>query len=408
VGDEAAPGGFLAACGVADALRLAVEGPDQEGDALRTLKGPFAVIGRDPDADLVLDHPDVSRKHAYLQVVAGRPFLVDLASRAGVYWGDERRGSGWISQGEAVRVGPFLVRPQFDAPGGDDEPEPTSRAFRLPDASELALDLPDPESRRAAWQVSRVLVLMGSSDACRVRLPGAGVSAYHAAIVRTPAGAWVVDLMGRGGIAVNGTAVRLALLGDGDEVTVGVHRIGVRLGIHALPAKLLPPRASGRAPASRAEISDPLLATVVEEFGRMQEHMADQFQQALLTMFRHFSGMHQDQMALIREELTQLHAMTKQGGPRPSSPTPGSLPATGAERSERGPAHLGPGPAMLDVRRTNEPGAPPPAPPADVPDPIEVHRILFERLANLQEERQGRWQKLIGSVFGKPPNGSTS
>lgn len=407
MGDEATTGGFLAACGVSDALRLAVEGPGQDGDAPKTLGGPFAVIGRDPDADLVLDHPDVSRKHAYLQVIAGRPFLIDLASRAGVYWGDERRGSGWISRGGAARIGPFLVRPQFDAPGGDDEPDPTSRSFRLPDAAELALDLPDPESQRVAWQVSRVLVLIGSSDACRVRLPGPGVSAYHAAIVRTPGGAWVLDLMGRGGLAVNGTAVRLALLGDGDEVAVGAHRIGVRLGIHALPAQLLPSRASGRAPASRAEISDPLLTTVVEEFGRMQEHMADQFQQALLTMFRHFSGMHQDQMALIREELAQLHALTRQGGPRPSPPTPVSAPMAGAERPERGPTPVGPGPAMLEVRRPTEPGAPP-SPPIDVPDPMEVHRVLFERLASLQEERQGRWQRLIGSMFGKPSNGSTS
>jgi hypothetical protein len=140
----------------------------------------------------------------------------------------------------------------------------------------------------------------------------------------------------------------------------------------------------------------------------MQEHMAGQFQQALLTMFRHFSGMHQDQMALIREELAQLHEMTEHGGPRPSPPTPGSPPVAGAERSEHGPAPVGPRPAKLDVRRTTGPDTSPSPPPVDVPDPMEVHRVLFERLASLQEERQGRWQKLIGSMFGKSSNGSTS
>ena len=37
--------------------------------------------------------------------------------------------------------------------------------------------------------------------------------------------------------------------------------------------------------------------------------MGDQFQQALMTMFQLFSGMHQEQMSLIRQELARVHAL---------------------------------------------------------------------------------------------------
>ena len=36
-----------------------------------TLDQPHALIGRDPRADLVLDHEQVSRRHAYLQQIEG-------------------------------------------------------------------------------------------------------------------------------------------------------------------------------------------------------------------------------------------------------------------------------------------------------------------------------------------------
>jgi pSer/pThr/pTyr-binding forkhead associated (FHA) protein len=381
--------------------RLSVQGPDREGDTPEMLEGPFAVIGRDPNADLVLDHPDVSRRHAYLQVVAGRPFLIDLASRAGVYWGDERRSSGWVPRGEAVRIGPFLVRPQLEGPGDDgaDGPAPTSRSFRLPEASDIALDLPAPGSGRMLWQASRVLMLVGEAAACRVRLPG--VSGFHAAIVRTPAGAWVVGLSGRGGIEVNGAPARHALLEDGDEVSIGPHRIGVRIGVHALPARPNRARPVVRSTAPRREVSDPLLAAVVEEFGHIQENMADQFQHALLTMFHHFSAMHKDQMALIREELAKVREMTTRDGLRLSLPPPVPRPTAGVELPDPGPLHDAPAPAGRDAPKPAAPPSVGPPPYSELPDQLEIHRVLFERLQSLHEEREGRWQKLLGSMFGK-------
>jgi pSer/pThr/pTyr-binding forkhead associated (FHA) protein len=84
---------FLTACGLAGPLQLVVESQSAEGGELRLLHQPFALIGRDPRADLVLDHARVSRRHVYFQVIEGRAFWVDLVT--------ERRKSlaGWRVDG---------------------------------------------------------------------------------------------------------------------------------------------------------------------------------------------------------------------------------------------------------------------------------------------------------------------
>src|SRR5262249_7781020 len=62
---------FLNACGFWEPLRLIVEGPRSAGGEPRTLPQPFAVVGRDPRADVILDDLKVSRRHVYIQAVAG-------------------------------------------------------------------------------------------------------------------------------------------------------------------------------------------------------------------------------------------------------------------------------------------------------------------------------------------------
>ena len=73
---------FLAACGITDSLRLVIEAESAGAGELRVLSQPFAIIGRDPRADVILDHPQVSRRHVYVQIVEGHAFWVDLESRS--------------------------------------------------------------------------------------------------------------------------------------------------------------------------------------------------------------------------------------------------------------------------------------------------------------------------------------
>jgi hypothetical protein len=71
------------------------------------------------------------------------------------------------------------------------------------------------------WQMLRVLALVGSAPQCKIQLVDPRVSKYHCSLLRTPLGPWVIDLLGRGGIRVNGKYVRIAPLYDGDELKIG-------------------------------------------------------------------------------------------------------------------------------------------------------------------------------------------
>jgi len=107
---------FLEACGATGPLHLGVEDSSRPGGPLRrVLHQPFVVIGRDPTTDLLLASRRVSRRHAYLQLVGGRLFCVDLGSRTGTEWDDGSFDSGWLESTRFIRVGPYVINLWDDA-----------------------------------------------------------------------------------------------------------------------------------------------------------------------------------------------------------------------------------------------------------------------------------------------------
>jgi two-component system cell cycle response regulator len=76
---------------------------------LMAVDGPGAVIGRAPDADLVVDEVGVSRRHARIARNAGGGFYVeDLASTNGTFVGAQRVGIAPLHEVEVLRLGPEL------------------------------------------------------------------------------------------------------------------------------------------------------------------------------------------------------------------------------------------------------------------------------------------------------------
>ena len=229
---------FLTACGLATPLQLVVEGPSGDGGELRLLHQPFALIGRDSCADMVLDHGRVSRRHLYIQAIEGRAFWVDLESRTGTRIDGEVRKFGWLLKGgQTLCVGPFLIRPVVGDAGSVHD---SSKGKSLPVAPfvattysdealpEVALEFLNGPSQAIAWPVRRVMSLLGSATGCKFRLTDPSVSRFHASFLRTSGGLWVVDLLGQGGIAVNEVPVRFSQLVDGDLLSIGRYQIRVR------------------------------------------------------------------------------------------------------------------------------------------------------------------------------------
>ncbi len=411
---------FLNACGLREPLRIVVEGPRAAGP--RTLPQPFAVIGRDSRADVMLDDERVSRRHVYLQVVAGHVFWLDLETRTGTCDETGTRKSGWLTGGGLLEIGPFVIRrapssdPALESVNRPGESPLVVRAFTREPLPEVALEFLNGPSQATVWPMNRVMSLIGSAQGCKFRLTDPSVSPFHASLLRTPEGLWVIDLRGGRSITVNGEPVRFRPLDDGDVLGIGRYRINIRCRESREAATGLPARRStgeiARRPAAAApslagsfmpmpmppmpmpmpvvasasgvelvssdaaapgrfqpEVSESVLVPLVNQFSMMQQQMFDQFQQAMGMLLQMFGTMHREQMDVIREELDRLHDLTRElqelkeelaRNPQGVSPSPaGATQPTAAPRARAAtPASEIP----IPPPRPAAPSSPPPRP----------------------------------------------
>ena len=366
---------FLNACGFRESLRLIVEGPQAGEGEPRSLPHPFAVIGRDPRVDVILDDPRVSRRHVYIQAVAGQAFWVNLESRTGTCDQGGTRKSGWLAGGGLLEIGPFVIRrvagDAWTGSPGPREPGRESplavRGYGHEPLPEVHLEFLNGPSEATRWPMNRVMSLVGSAKGCKFRLTDPSVSAFHASLLRTPTGLWVVNVRGGRSITVNAEPVRFAPLSDGDVLGIGRYRMRIRCRepragdeepsgevSYGLPARqdggdisrrpalgaptglaalfgsrlpMPPPPLPVVAAASGVEFvssdvavpgrfqpegTDSALVPLVNQFGLMQQQMFDQFQQAMGMLVQMFGTMHREQMDVIREELDRLHDLSRE------------------------------------------------------------------------------------------------
>jgi pSer/pThr/pTyr-binding forkhead associated (FHA) protein len=406
------------ACGLGGPLELLVRPAGEAGGGeLRPFDRPFVVLGRDPCNDLWLDAPEVSQRHAYLQVIAGHLFCVDLGSRTGLHWEGGRRPAGWLAPGQAIRVGPFevlLVSPgrSASAPGPAATPDWSPTETRVPDASAGwagSVELSRDGRIEARCRLTRVLTLVGRSPACRLRLSSRDVVRYHCGLLRTPAAVWAIDLSGDGGIRVGGTRVPWARLADGDRLEVGPYVMWLRRAYDVVPAAtgaLTPPVSILMPPPPQPVALDAaLLGPAVQQFALMQQQMFDQFHQAMMAIVQMFGALHRDQMGLIRGELDRLQAvsqelnslraeLTRQPPAHPTAAPNGPVP-------QQAPAPEATGQPAPGAAAAARPAEAVPAPGATVQGDPGIHVWLSQRIEALEQERQSRWQKVMSFVLGK-------
>lgn len=75
------------------------------------LGAPMITIGRAPDNTVVLNHPQVSGHHAYLQLTQGGYRIVDQRSTNKTYINDQQKpvSSQMLTPGDVIRIGPFKL-----------------------------------------------------------------------------------------------------------------------------------------------------------------------------------------------------------------------------------------------------------------------------------------------------------
>lgn len=360
---------FRDACGLRAPLALECQ------DASRTTGGavtlqldcPFALIGRNRRSDVLLHGEEVSRNHAYFQVVDGRIFCVDLNSRTQLLWEGEteKRVRGWLDPGFTVRIGSYGIRrvgTDLSLNSSSRCPDPlvvcANEDPGAPSLPRAGLELPIRFGEGdQPWRMDSPLALVGRSESCQITLRDASVSRFHAALVRTSKGVWVVDLLAREGVLINGVRVRWAWLEDGDTVRIGqftfilryetvpeqISRRDVPLEVGVSPSfsngaahldaagTTLAVR-SGGGPATPTSIVKPAPALTPDVLvpGRageweqgsavppqqiamwqQQMQMMESFHQDMILMVQMFVAMHREHRVAIRDELERVQKLTR-------------------------------------------------------------------------------------------------
>lgn len=365
---------FLRACQSPARLDLRAIGPDGQTAGELSAAQPFALLGRDPANDLGLDDAQVSQRHAYVQVIGGRLFCVDLGSRTGICCGGVHGTSGWLNSGQDLEIGPFAIRFNGDpaasrsaALTGVNPLEAKGTDAQLLPA--MALEFANGLTRQPRWRINRVLTLAGRATGCKLQLADVTVSRYHCALLATPQGLWVIDLLGKDGTRVNGERVRWAQVEDGDRLQMGkflirIWREGPMPGSNAAVVVSGPTGSQPgvRLPEGVASGESPL-APLVDQFARLRQHSYDEFHQTMLLMLQMFNILQRERLDPVRDDLDQVYKLTLE---LQNLHVPGKPAESGT------PVHEGAGPAAG----------------------------VIPRIAALQQERQSRWHKVLDAVTG--------
>jgi pSer/pThr/pTyr-binding forkhead associated (FHA) protein len=477
---------FRQACGLCDSLVLKCEEPGRSvaTSADRVFDTPFVLVGRHPRSDLILDNAQISRRHAFLQAVAGGIHVLDLQSRTKVYWEGEEapRPQGWLDHGRFIQVGPYRIRRAVCSLGEDQIAEQIVTSPAL-DGERKAVDLVSRASLElpfrmgmgpSLWPLDELVVLVGRSEACQFVLSDESVSRFHAALVSTPMGVWVVDLLAREGVHVNGERIRWAWLADGDSFRMGSFsfilryesppdqisrrdvpleagasavlppgtELAVRAAKPAIEQKALTVRSDARSTVSLkvtgfAETVQP--AQLVPSAGgtwdpsipfppnpmamwQQQMQLMESFHNDMILMVQMFVAMHREHLASVRHELDMVQRLTRElsdlqgkvtqspeskdaGIERPSRES-GSDRAVSRRKKD---ARVLPDQPVDRKMRTGQPvvgGKVPSDKGSAVPESAkpsahgsgQIHAGLTERIAQLQRERQGYWQRILSTI----------
>ncbi|MBL8743970.1 MAG: ATP-binding cassette domain-containing protein, partial [Myxococcales bacterium] len=114
---------------------------------------PVRNIGRTPDNDIVIQHPQVSSRHALLHQVGGQLFIEDRGSANGTYVRGHRVAPGQkiaIQSGEKIFIGPMPLQIEISATGAAEVVQEAFSADRWAgkplyeiEAWSLVLEVPD-------------------------------------------------------------------------------------------------------------------------------------------------------------------------------------------------------------------------------------------------------------------------
>jgi pSer/pThr/pTyr-binding forkhead associated (FHA) protein len=351
---------FARCCGVPSGLRLVVEAQGRPVEKFRSPL-PMALVGNDARCQLRLGDTEAESRHALILALSGQYLVCDLGSESGTWHGGRRISAEWLTSGATVRCGRTEI--QLDSEFGGPGPE-TGSVFdeNAEELGELLLRFPRRREDDVVYPVKRRVVLVGRDPRCKIQLSSRSVSKFHALLVRTPGGIWLVDLASREGSLVNGARISCVRVTSGAELQFGSVKVHIQSDADEGSQLKLP-----------SELST-------------GSNLSEEFVRDLLSEFR---ATQQDTLAEMRRCLTDVIQTFLTHAPPPGLAPPALQPRLPAEA---------PRPAVLATRI--EPPAALPEPEAPLSED-ELRRRLRVIDKSLEADR-GMWTS-IGRALLKDP-----
>lgn len=389
---------FLAACQAISPLVIQREVGEDKLPV--TLYRPYALVGRDPDADINLDPPSVAARkfcvppETYLQVIGGRLICVDLRryTRSDPSLGPRK---AWLRLGESLKLDGAKVRPISGLP---------EKPLAVPKERLASISIHEPGGMK--WTVNQPLTIVGSAAECHVRLSNPNVARFHTSLVNEPGGVWVVGLSDSSSASRNGST---PFIRRGERVILSIANINLEVEVSAAGAARSISTPVSTAPVPIASATPGNIGILPEQMMAMQQQLFTQFQTTIDQLIQTFGTVHRDHMELLRREMDRLERLDREIGElrnQQAQLSPRSLPHTPTvERLPPSPSPVAntSRPLVLPMP-ASEAVAPPPPPPPKMAVP-NVHAWLDQRVAQLQQERETVWSKITG-FFTKMPSES--
>jgi pSer/pThr/pTyr-binding forkhead associated (FHA) protein len=381
--------------------------------ALGKMNRILALVGRSPRCLFHIKDPSLSDFHCSLVRTPAGLWVIDLHSLRGTFLGGRPINIARIQDGDVVQVGNYMLR--FRLPCLEAQPHVAAEVGHTQ-------ILKSTDTRVMFTETSHA-----SPGVVHPTKPACELSTASIDLMELPEVPPLIMQPRSTEVASSSSPP------PGPLSTPSLDMIELPLE----PPRSMQPRSTEVASASRrtmlAALDDrvgaewTMLAVLVDQFNAMQVQMFDRFQEGILKTTQVFANLHKDQMAFVRHELEELRAisaelrslqgkMTSQTMQTPPDAAAHSsdLPPTAANKDTDRPTMSGgespnhPANGRSAPEETSSSAKPRPpesidsSRPAQPPkSPEDLHAWLNQRVASLQQERQSRWDKLMGILTGK-------
>lgn len=228
--DDQARGLLRYAAGVPAPLQLEVTREDGTVTRFST-EASSLIVGRGEENDISIPETSVSFRHAYLQAIGPAVACVDLLSQNGLRWSGAPF-KGWMTSQHVLHIGSSTLR-LVNELWQDHDTLPPPLEFRPRDEQrpeygllpKVELELLNTSHKGTKWPINRVITLLGRDEHCRITIVDERLSRVQCSLLLLPSGLWVIDLLGKGGLKLNGQTCRCGLLATGMELTIGHYHL---------------------------------------------------------------------------------------------------------------------------------------------------------------------------------------